>query len=236
MVNNMEINRSKGIKSGYDYEFIKDNKVLRIIFGGNLDLYWSLDTNKKYTTYEEAIKELYDTFTITKENYQIYSLFKDLLDNIKSSNIFTPICEPVLTEDDEVIELPPTHEELERTKRLNESLKEHGAYQRIIDGEAITWHSDEEPYEIADVLRMSEVDDCIVLEFLRPELTGEKMGIRRPSTICIRFRNSGSYYDPFNIAFMRMYNELQKFDPEYDKEYHQIHIEELPHILKRGSV
>ncbi len=236
MVSYMEINRVKGMQSGYDYEFLEDNKVLRIIFGGNLDLYWSLDTNKSYTTYEEAIKELYDTFTITKENYQIYSLFKKLLDDIKNANVYTPMCDTELTEDDELIELPPTYDEILRTKRLNEELKRREAYQRINDGEAITWHSDEEPYDIADVLRMSEVDDCIILEFLRPELTGEKMGIRSPSSISIRFRNSGSYYNPFNIAFMNMYRELQKFDPEYDREFHQIHIEELQHTLKRSSI
>ena len=28
--------------------------------------------------------------------------------------------------------------------------------------------------------------------------------------ISVRFRNSGSYYDPFNIAFMQMFRNAQK--------------------------
>ena len=39
----------------------------------------------------------------------------------------------------------------------------------------------------------------------------------------VRFRNSGSSYDPFNIPFMKFFNKLQEYDPEY----HQIHIEEV---------
>ena len=41
-------------------------------------------------------------------------------------------------------------------------------------------------------------------------------------TYSIRFRNSGSRYEPFNICFMQMYNELKN----YDSNCHQIHIEE----------
>ena len=43
-----------------------------------------------------------------------------------------------------------------------------------------------------------------------------------PRRITVRFRNSGSRYDPFNIIFMKLYQGLY----ELDYEYHQIHIEE----------
>ena len=42
----------------------------------------------------------------------------------------------------------------------------------------------------------------------------------------IRFRNSGSRYDPFNIVFMRMFLKLQQVDDINDFG-HQIHIEEF---------
>lgn len=231
----MEITRRKGMESGFDYEFIQDNKILRILFGGNLDLYWSLETNQEFTTYEEMRKELYDTFTITKENYQIYSLFKSLIDDIHNSKVFTPSPEIRINEDEEVITLPPSIKQIKEVEERNEELKNQAGYQRIIQGDSIVWHSDDDPYDIADVLRISEENDNIILEFYRPELTGEKFSFRRPSTISIRFRNSGSYYLPFNIVFMRMYNKLQDFDPKLDKEFHQIHIEELPYQLKRGT-
>ena len=41
-------------------------------------------------------------------------------------------------------------------------------------------------------------------------------------TFSVRFRNSGSRYEPYNFTFMNMYNGLC----EYDSDYHQIHIEE----------
>lgn len=38
----MEVTRQKGTESGYDYTIQKDNKILRIVFARNLDLYWTL--------------------------------------------------------------------------------------------------------------------------------------------------------------------------------------------------
>lgn len=230
----MIITRNKGSESGYDYSFKEDNKTLHIMFCRNLDLYWSLETNKEYETYEEMIKELYETFTITKENYQIYTLFKTLLDEIKEAKVYNP-SKNYITEDDELIELPPSPEEIIQTEQRNKELKNEIGYQRIIDGESINWHSDDEPYEIADVLRISEEDDKIILEFYRPELKGEKLSMRQPNTVTIRFRNSGSYYLPFNIVFMRMYLQLQEYDPDLDNKYHQIHIEELPYQLEKRT-
>ena len=48
------------------------------------------------------------------------------------------------------------------------------------------------------------------------------------NSVSIRFRNSGSRYNPFNIIFMKMFNKLQEYNPEY----HQIHIEELEYQKK----
>ena len=229
----MEITRYMGYESRYNYEFIDENNIFSIAFGGNLDLYWSLKIQEEYQDFTKMSEEIYDTFTITKENYQLYSLFKSLIDEIKSSEVFTPSPEYTLNEDEEIIIYPPTYEEIENTKRRNKELQTHESFKRIIDGDSIVWHSDEESYEIADVLKISEANNNIILEFYRPPLIGEKSGMRRPGTITIRFRNSGSYYHPFNFIFMRMYNRLQEFDPEFDKEYHQIHLEELPYQLKK---
>lgn len=230
----MDIIRYKGQESGYTYEFEEDNKTFIISFAPNLDLYWTLKIKKDYPNFEETQKEIYDTFLITKENYQIYSLFKTLIDDVKSSNVYNPNKECVITEDDEVEFLPPSIEEINRTKKRNEELKREYGYQRLVKGDTIEWHSDEEDYQIADVVRISEQDENILLEFYRPELTPEKFGLRCAGTVTIRFRNSGSYFLPFNVVFMKHYNALQEFDPELDKEYHQIHIEELPYQLKRG--
>ena len=54
-----------------------------------------------------------------------------------------------------------------------------------------------------------------------------------PRRITVRFRNSGSRYDPFNIIFMKLYQGLCALDYEY----HQIHIEEylIGEQINRGE-
>lgn len=231
----MDIIRYKGQESGYTYDFKEDDKTFTISFGGNLDLYWSLKIEKDYKDFVEMQKEIYETFLITKENYQIYDLFKTLLEEIKSSKVYTPNQECVVNEDDEIEYYPPSIEEINRVNERNEKLKEEEGYKRLIKEDSVEWHSDEEEYSIADVVKISEQGEIILLEFYRPALTGEKYGMRFPGTVTIRFRNSGSRFHPYNYVFMRHYNALQEFDPELDKEFHQIHIEELPYQLTRGQ-
>ena len=48
------------------------------------------------------------------------------------------------------------------------------------------------------------------LEFTRPEKYEDPYHWGSSRIIAIRFRNSGSYYEPFNVAFMRMFNSAQK--------------------------
>ena len=50
--------------------------------------------------------------------------------------------------------------------------------------------------------------------------------------ISVRFRNSGSRYVPFNIAFMDMYNDMKEVDDVTDKG-HQLHIEEYLYETKK---
>ena len=57
--------------------FIDGNKELLFTYGGNGDLYWIL--KNKDSEYKE---QRHDFFVITKENYQVYSLFEELFKNI----------------------------------------------------------------------------------------------------------------------------------------------------------
>ena len=58
----MEVTREKGMESGYDYILQEDNKILRIAFGSNLDLYWSLTNLDEDKTLDSLYDEQYDTF------------------------------------------------------------------------------------------------------------------------------------------------------------------------------
>ena len=68
----MEVTREKGMHSGYDYILKEDNKILRIAFGSNLDLYCSLTDLEADRTLDTLYDEVFNSFVITKENYHIY--------------------------------------------------------------------------------------------------------------------------------------------------------------------
>ena len=48
----------------------------------------------------------------------------------------------------------------------------------------------------------------------------------------VRIRNSGSRYGYFNVIFMRMYNKLCQYEPNF----HQIHIEEYMYQKKLTKI
>lgn len=234
----MEITKVKFEREGcYNFYLNDGDKVLSIIFCGNLDLYWNLqlkniklDENNINSEKNRKIMygELKGTFTITKENYFIYSLFEKLYDDIQNALIFEPV-ETENTDEEQLVIEDDSFDKWniltdEKIKEKNEHYKQRDYYKLLFDGEKIEWHSDDESYDVADRVEIRKVDDTFVLEFIRPEMTeGKYFYFRAPGSISIRFRNSGSLYDPFNVIFMRMFNSLQEYEPEY----HQIHLEEM---------
>jgi hypothetical protein len=181
--------------NGYDIFNIKTEEgEFFISFQGNLDLYWSYFSPK-------SIDESPDSkiFTITKENYYFYNLLDNLYNAIKNNK-------PYLNGDNSLYK---DHKEID----MNKYDKEH----KLFKNKIIEWHSDEDEYDTSAVLKIfKENKDEYKIEFNKSH-TNEFI-----ETYSIRFRNSGSRYDPYNITFMNMYQELKK----YNFEYHQIHIEE----------
>lgn len=250
----MDIIKQKSEIGTYDFHITKDNKTLYIIFGGNGDLYWILNNNQlNLETLEEHIthfKNPYqETFIIDKENYTIYSLFEELINDIKDAKIHLPtdieesdlfnLANDLYDEDEEEYDEYDEYEEdhhknkqqprkkyelpIERYDRKNAEWKNYYRYHWLYQNEVITWRSDEHIYEDADRVKIYQENENIILEFSRPPIKDEELIYHMYGSIGVRFRNSGSYYDPFNIIFMRMFNKLQEYDPDY----HQIHIEEL---------
>lgn len=228
----MEITRQYYEREGvYNYYFKQDNKVLEITFAGNLDLYWRLEIlNKRQLSLDEITKTMYDEvkgiFVITKENFLIYTLFEELYHDIEESILYTPYHKSNINEDEEEIFYYYTNEDV---KKYNEEAKERYEYKLLFNNGIIEWRSDDEDYDIADIVKIKKESEMFVLEFIRPKITEEKYTLRRMNSVCIRFRNSGSRYNPFNMIFMRMFNKLQGYNPEY----HQIHFEELNYKKKK---
>lgn len=199
---------------GADDVVINDgDKRFQLLFGGDGDLYWTMIDLSQETN--DVVR-----FFVTKENYMLYALIEDLYDRVKSCHVFDV--------EDVELEFCDSAEDVEklykRKKKSNEDLKISGAYRKLFDQETgiISWHDDESIFEEGNVVNIIPGDEEFVLEFV-PGVHCDAY-----DAIGVRFRNSGSTYTPFNNVFMRMFNSLQGYDPDY----HQIHIEEYLYAQK----
>ena len=206
---------------GFDLKREED-KTLSIFYGRNLDLYFSLENYGSDPT-----------FLIGKDNYQIYSLFDELYERIIDANIYGTLTEEEINdivffsklngEDDH----QNLANEITRRKQYQEDLKTRSCYKKLVQNNEILWKSDEYFEEITPFVRIKKLENAYLLEFNKPVVSKKyeneiDLMFRNPYTITIRFRNSGSRYDPFNIIFMQLYQKLCSLDKNLD----QIHIEE----------
>lgn len=239
----------------YDIALITEENEFKIMFGGNGDLYWVLRRIPKPVEYDEELDaegicqepeiedEIYNSFYISKENPLIYKLFDELYSDVMNCNIFQ------ITEIER--EMYSENELKDRELELAD-LNEWNKYKRdlLVEDDKIKWHSDEQMFEYANIVTISKQAEGYLLEFAVPEQPEEEIIYRLPYTISIRFRNSGSTYDPFNVIFMRMYQELRKYDQEVEKQlkakmeeekrkkeeeknYHQITLDEYKLSLRK---
>mgnify|MGYP000239560933 CR=1 FL=1 len=213
----------EGYEGYYNIELTRDKrKILSIFYGGNLDLYFSLENFKNDPT-----------FVIAKDRYDIFCLFDNLYKSIIVADIHGPLSEQEISEivfrsenyEEDYHEA--LKEEIIYRKKYQKNLKESNVYQNLIQNGVIIWKSDDYPDEIAPFLKIKKEDSAYILSFGKPKIPKEYQNesdliLMDPRRITVRFRNSGSRYDPFNILFMNLYHGLCALDYEY----HQIHIEE----------
>jgi hypothetical protein len=186
----------------YNYRFEEGNISLLILYGANLDLYFSLHSSGVDINSNNC-------FNITKENMIIYDLFEKLFSDIKNVNIF--------------------NDESKTKKKWFDMSVYNNLYNP--DTNTITWHSDETALEVANYLTITKEEEKFKLEFFtKPYIEGYCRDYHTKYRIPIRFRNSGTRYYPFNECFMKLYNDLQKYDPEC----HQITIDEYDYNNKKS--
>ncbi len=217
----MQYTLRKNEYNGKDIELIDGNKSLTIMFGGTGDLYWIIKN-------KGALKDKeynYDNFVITKENYPLYSTFKKLITDIKEINIYDNPDFPPYIETEEEKEEYLYEQELDKKRYKMFNMSNYNNLYNQKENK-VTWVSDETGFEVANKVQISNLDDEILIEFCtQPYIEGYEREDNLAGIMGIRFRNSGSRYEPFNYVFMRMYQELQQLDDVKD-ECHQIHIEE----------
>ena len=171
---------------------IRDGKnLLKIFYGSNLDLY--IDIFGDYNIDENG---RYNAIFSINKNQEIYQYFENLMDNIIKCKVFD--------ESDIKLEICNTKEQ------MNELLKDNDVYNKLVQNSAIIWYSDNIYDEKANKLKIEKKDDKIILNFTdNPDDPTFGFGIR----IC----NSGSKYDPFNLCFMNLFNQLQVLNKQEEQ-------------------
>jgi len=187
----------KRFKTGHDYDAFliqTDYGDMEISFQGNLDLYWRYIHHGDIRKHQDSA-----TIIITKENYTVYDMFDRLYNRIVNRKPFG---------------------EEETYECYNNWLYDARNEEALVKGSTIEWRSDDFYYDIASGVKITPFSDEYHITFTKSkEVYYDGMFM----TFAIRFRNSGSRYDPYNAAFMLMYRELQDYEPEF----HQYHIEEM---------
>jgi len=88
----------------------------------------------------------------------------------------------------------------------------------LVNNNVITWYSDEEMKENAEILRISKKEDYILLEFIRQTKKDEQGHTRMPGWYSIRIRTDGSTYTPCDAVFWRHFNNLQQYEPNISEQ------------------
>ena len=96
--------------------------------------------------------------------------------------------------------LPFDYSDKKRLKRLSN-------YELLVHDDVVTWMSDDYSYLVAPSFSISKKNTKIIITFDKGK--------------CVRIRNSGSLYQPFNTNFMRLYHELCEID------LNQVYIDEI---------
>ncbi len=179
--------------SGVKDVFIRDGKkLLKIFLGANGDLYFNV-----FGSRNQDENGLYISTFCIKENEEIYQYFEQLFSSIMDCKVFnTSKNEFEFCNSDKGID------EIGSVQKINVHLKMEESYKTLVHDNTIVWYSDNIYDESANILRIERDDEEIKLTFIdNPEDPSFGFGIR----IC----NSGSKYDPFNICFMNLFNQLQ---------------------------
>ena len=186
----------------YQYELEQDGNKMLISYMGNLDLY--------FTYYKKNSSSI----IIDKSNMSIYNLFNELYEDVKNCNVF---------DKDSLVDYEEEDFEslLEENKKLNKATKY--IQEKLFINYKIKWISDDSNEDTDyNAFILKKKDGKIELSFVLNEHMNKS----------IRFSNSGSRYDPYNLVFMRMFNKLQKYDPEC----HQMTIDEYNYNLREDKV
>lgn len=220
----MDVEKIKNrVTNTYDIVLKKDNKIFRMSYEGNLDIYWGV-RGKNYDYIDD--KYGHYEFVITKENYHIYEAFNNLYHDIIDAQVFD---KDII---DECKSIDEYEKELARITRWQQRELKSDVYERLVQDKVITWLSDDaifnedglEYYMFPPAyVSISKKGGEIHLDF-KVKLINN----RKNMPVAVRFRTNGSSYRYFYIPFILMHQKLQSYE-----ETNQIHLEEYLYLTRK---
>ena len=124
---------------------------------------------------------------IDKNNFFLYKCFNELYDSISNEKPFAEEESSLLYKHDQFL------------------------FPLLING-IIEWHSDDALYDDAAILYVEKLDESYRMTIQEGLVSDINM-----KTKSVRFRNSGSIYEPYNYTFMSLYNKLCNHNFEYEQ-------------------
>ncbi len=206
----MKFEKRKDELGYYDINLIKDRKKFKIFFGGNGDLYWELFPKILFDEEIKLPEEIIETFEVSKDDDYIYEVFDELYTRIKECNVFSKnklglenygLKEDSLTEEEKKLVVESAKEHLRKTSRHSD----------LFNNEVVSWHTENALYEEGNIVNIYKKTDKYLIEFKYNKKSIDELDFS------IRFCNSGSTYQPFNLVFMNAYNELCEYEPNNNK-------------------
>ncbi len=194
-----------------EYTLIKSNLKFKIYYGGNLDLYWEIEntdvTFDNFQDYEEKPLE----FRITEDDGEVYSVFSELYSG------FMGAARELDSE-----EKKKEKEKMDATDQIVyvDDQKEVSLTELLVKNGAVVWHSDDDvEYDDANFVTITPFTGDILITFRKGPVDDNI-----PGTISIRIRNNGSRYQPFNMYFMKHFDQMKNvatISEEVEPEQHK---------------
>ncbi len=212
----------------YDLELVKPKEnTLFMLLGGNGDLYWNISGEYPKILFPYV----YYNFTITKEDYPLYEMFRNLYEKI----VFYQM---KLTDFDLTKRVCRTVSAYEKIIATEKELFTR-EQSKLVFGEKIVWYSEDclknETWDAQfppSWVTIVPIVDGIMLQF-RVKVQNEEALKEYVPDVTIRFCNNGCRYHRFNGPFMDLYNEMQSYEK---KENDQIHLEEYLYLKRHKKV
>lgn len=192
----MKIEKSNDGFGNTEYTFTEDNLVFKMYYGGNLDLHWEIQNNDVNMDNYEEYAELPLEFVISPEYPEVYMLFSELFDSVKSL--------AMELESEYALKEKAKMEALDELVYVEDE-KEVPVHELIVRNNVVVWHSDETELDLANYVTITRIDGNMLLTFRKGVVVNDI-----PGTITIRFRNNGSKYAPFNVYFMKLFSSMEK--------------------------